>query len=510
MYARILTASLMGLEADSTWVEVDAENGLPAFSVVGLANQPIKEAKERIHAAVINCGFAFPPKRITVNLTPANRKKEGSHYDLAIALGLLLATGQIGLAKEEPLACLGELTLDGRVASVDGVLSMIISLQNLGVEKVMLPKDNMAEASLVKGMTLIPVETLSQAADHLSGYAFTEEVRASGIFVSENTEDIPDFFDIKGQENVKRAAQLAAAGRHGMLMIGPPGIGKSMVGKRLPGIMPSLTYDEMLEVTKIYSVSGLLGPERPMITRRPYRAPHHGISASALIGGGPIPRPGEVSLAHKGVLFLDELPEFEARTLDMLRQPLEDKKVSVTRVHSKSVFPADMMLIAAMNPCRCGWFGDPVHMCTCTETMRKKYVGRISGPLLDRIDIHVVMERILYDELQGSGELKRLDSKTLREGVERAVAVQKERYKGTGIESNSALTPALMDKYCPLDKEGHQIMQAAFSNLNLSARAFHKALKVARTIADLDGSDAIAPDHLLEALSYRTPDKYFG
>ena len=509
MYANVLTASLYGLEAEISRVELDSESGLPNFTVVGLANQSIKEARDRIRSAVMNCGYSFPPCRITVNLMPAGRRKKGSHYDLAIALGLLMCTGQLALQGDIP-ACFGELSLDGGVRGVEGLLPMMTGLKKQGVGRFLVPAENLAEARLVKGAVITAVESLSEAADHLSGFKTLPEITADGSVPASEGRSVPDFRDIRGQEAVKRAAQLAAAGRHGLLMIGPPGIGKSMVGKRIPGIMPPMSYDEMLDVTRIYSVAGELKAGRSMVTERPFRAPHHSLSPASLVGGGSWPRPGEISLAHCGVLFLDELPEFSAHTLDNLRQPMEEGEVSIIRVSERCVYPSDFMLVAAMNPCRCGWYGDPVKKCSCSESDRKRYVSRVSGPLLDRIDIHVVMERIVYEQLDIGGGASPVDSAALRAGVERAEAVQRERFKGKELCRNGRLSPDQIRKYCALDAECGEIMKLAYARLNLSARSYHRVLRVARTAADIEGSENIRPEHLLEALSYRIPEKYFS
>jgi len=515
MYTRFLTASIYGLNAEETWVEVDCDNGLPGVSIVGLANQSVKEAKDRIHSAVTNSGFTFPVRRITVNLTPANKQKNGSHYDLPIALGVLLSDKLIKIKNEETYingttAFLGELTLDGRVNQIDGALPMMIGLQKCGVKEIFLPKQNIKEAHLIRNMTIYPVATLKEVVDHICGVNFIEAYKGQEDNLNAEDGITLDFSDIKGQETVKRAAQVAAAGRHGILMIGPPGVGKSMIGKRIPGIMPPLHYDEQLDVTQIYSVAGLLSDRNPMITERPFRAPHHSISPTALIGGGTIPKPGEISLAHKGVLFLDELPEFSVKALDMLRQPLEDGFVSINRVNGNTEYPADFMLVAAMNPCKCGYYGDPIRNCTCTDTDRKKYIGRVSGPLLDRIDIHISLKRIVYDDMVNSNR-SGMTTKQLRKGVINAIEMQKKRSgQSDTILWNSNLDNPLIEKYCKLDTECSSIMENAYKKWNLSARAYFRILKVARTIADMDQSEEIREIDILEALSYRMPDVFFS
>jgi len=509
MYTRFLTASLYGLNGEKTWVEVASENGLPNVSIVGLANQSIKEAKERVHAAITNCGFDFPIKRITINLTPANRKKDGSHYDMAIALAILDSCSLINILKKSPyekgeIAFLGELTLDGNLGAIDGALPMIIGLKKKGVKSIFLPESNLKEALLVRDVEFFPVNNLSEVILHMSGENILKPVLADDTTENIHEETNLDFIDIKGQESVKRASQVAAAGMHGMLMIGPPGVGKSMVGKRIPGILPTLSYEEKLEITQIYSVAGLLNENMPFIQYRPYRAPHHSSSSTALVGGGVKPKPGEISLAHNGVLFLDELPEFSANTIDMLRQPLEDGYVSIVRVNGKTVYPARFMLVAAMNPCKCGYYGDPVKPCTCSQTDRNRYVSKISGPLLDRIDLHISMHRIVYSDMLSETSI--LSTRKMRESVEIANKMQLERYKKEVIRYNSQLESSMIEKYCFLDDECTKIMENAYSKLDLSARSYHRILKLARTIADLNQSTNIKEEHLLEALSYRMPD----
>ena len=517
MYARVMTAGLYGLSGEPGWVETDVENGLPGFFMVGLADQAIREAKERIRSAILNVGHKFPDKRITVNLTPANKRKEGSHFDLPIAIGLLLASESVLCRGDlSGTAFLGELTLDGRVSGCDGILPMVIGLQRCGVRRVVLPKANAAEAGLVKGMEIVPVQTLGAAAEFLEGGLSEIAFVAEGYRERDMASPVPDFSDIRGQHAVKRAAQIAAAGGHGLLMIGPPGTGKSMVGKRIPGILPPLTYEEQLEVTQIYSVAGLLDPQRPFLTERPFRAPHHNLSAAALAGGGTNPKPGEISLSHCGVLFLDELPEFAPSALECLRQPMEEGQITISRSGGRCTYPARFMLVAAMNPCRCGYYGDPVRVCTCSESDRKRYIGKVSGPLLDRIDMHVAVERIAYQEIRGGTALdvgncreRPVSSAELREGVMRAVERQKARYEGMPVANNASLTPRLTEEFCPLDSSCSQLMESAFRRYHLSARSYHRVLRTARTAADLDGSDAICREHLLESLSYRMPERFF-
>ena len=517
MYARVLTAGLYGLSGEPTWVEADVENGLPGFFIVGLADQAIREAKERIRSAIRSGGHKFPDKRITINLTPANKKKEGSHFDLPIAAGLLLATENVLCRGDlSKTAFLGELTLDGRLLPCEGILPMVIGLQKSGIGRVVLPEENGAEAGLVKGMEVVPMQTLEEVSDFIEGGLQMRAFFASGYQPSTGAGFAPDFADIRGQQAVKRAAQVAAAGGHGLLMIGPPGVGKSMVGKRIPGILPPLTYEEQLEVTQIYSVAGELSPQRPFLTERPFRAPHHNMSPAALAGGGPQPKPGEISLSHCGVLFLDELPEFAPAALECLRQPLEDGQITISRAQGRCTYPARFMLVAAMNPCRCGYFGDPVKTCTCNESDRKRYIGKVSGPLLDRIDMHVAVERATYQEmsrktpdLKAPAALPEVSSADLREGVMQAMEMQAVRYAGLPIANNARLSPKETESFCRLDDPCSKLMEAAFSRYQLSARSYHRILRTARTIADIEASPHIREEHLLEALSYRMPERFF-
>ncbi|HRV33613.1 MAG TPA: YifB family Mg chelatase-like AAA ATPase [Anaerovoracaceae bacterium] len=509
MYARVNTASLYGLESRAVHVEVDVGNGLPAFSVVGLANQSIREAKERIRSAIGHCGYQFPQKRITVNLSPANRKKEGSHFDLPIAVGLLMSTGQIAPEGDDlsDTALIGELTLDGRLEPVEGALPLVIGMYKRGVRKMILPSGNCREAELVKGVQLYPAETLLQAGEHISGFRRIAPVVASRGNGTASQEHLPDFSDIRGQEMVKRAAVIAAAGAHGMLMVGPPGVGKTMIGKRIPGIMPSLTNREQLEISQLYSISGLLDSARPFIVRRPFRAPHHSLSAAAMTGGGSRPRPGEISLAHHGVLFLDELPEFDRRTLDTLRQPMEEGCVTISRVRDAVTFPAKFVLVAAMNPCRCGYYGDPTRKCTCSEQKIKRYLNRISGPLLDRFDIHVEVPAVKFEELRDASSAE--CSADIKKRADRAREIQRERFKGSKTTCNAKINAEQFEKVCIIDKEAEKTLKDAFESLGLTARAYDRVLKVARTIADLDESEIIRSEHVLEAVQYRSLDRKY-
>ena len=513
MYSRVLTSSLYGLDGELTWAEVDAETNLPGFFMVGLGSQSVKEARERIRSALENCGYGFPAKRITVNLTPANRKKDGSHYDLPIAVGLLLCLGFISADKNSPdieggsCAFLGELSLDGRICPVEGVLPMVMGLKKQGVKKVIVPQENLAEASLVNGIDICPARHLKQVADHISGFDLIKPCR--GPKQAAPSGQALDLADIRGQESVKRAAQIAAAGMHGMLMIGPPGVGKTMIGKRIPGLLPALSREEQLEVTQIYSVAGLLKGDLPLIQDRPFRAPHHSISQAALVGGGTKPRPGEISLAHKGVLFLDELPEFAPKTLDSLRQPMEDGFAVINRVNARFSYPANFMLVAAMNPCRCGYWGDPVKACTCTESDRKRYVGRISGPFLDRIDLQISLGRVVYKDISAGDRPAGSSTADLKEGVIKARKIQEERYRGLPVSYNSQLTPSMIEKWCVPDEEGQSILKKAFERWDMSARSYHRVLRLSRTIADIDGEESVGYVHVLEALQYRFPEGLF-
>lgn len=506
MLAIVKSCSIYGLDSFLVDVEVDISRGLPSFDIVGLPDAAVKESRERVRASLKNCGFDFPVKRLTLNLAPADVKKEGPHFDLPIALAILSATEQIPSQALNPYVIVGELSLDGRLRPVSGVLPMAIEAHEQKLKGIMVPWENAKEASVIKGLEVIAVNSLREAVDffrgnlHISNGSFNFEEEVSSCCDG-------DFSEVKGQENLKRCLEIAAAGHHNAVIVGSPGSGKTMIARRIPSILPGMTFEESLELTKLYSIAGLLPVNSGLMRIRPFRSPHHTISAMGLTGGGRIPRPGEASLAHCGVLFLDELAEFPRNVLELLRQPIEDGEITIARVNATVTYPAKFMLVAAMNPCPCGFYGDPYRECICSPYQVQKYLSKISGPLMDRIDLQIEAAPVKFSDFESK---ETSDSASIRRNVENARSLQLERYKNYKIFCNSQLTPGMMNRFCNLGKKEKLLVKEAFHKLKLSARAYNKILKTSRTIADLEASDAICEHHLAEALRYRNLDKYYN
>ena len=492
---------LQGIGGYEVLLEVYISNGLPTFDVVGLPDAAVREARERVRAAIKNNGYRFPVSRMTVNLAPADKKKAGTLYDLPMFIGILAADGDIDEPGDD-CAFIGELSLSGELRPVYGALPMAIAAARCGVKKLFVPADNAAEAAFADGISVYPVKNVDELLRLMRGEVNIEPAAAPALDTL--IEHMPDFSEVKGQENVKRALEIAAAGGHNILIVGPPGAGKSMMAKRLPGILPDMSRGEMIQSTEIYSVAGLTSREHPIVSMRPFRAPHHTVSAAGLSGGGTSPRPGEISLAHNGVLFLDELPEFRSDVLEVLRQPLEDGEVAVSRVAGTVTYPSRFMLVCAMNPCKCGWYGHPSGRCRCTERDVRRYHSKISGPLLDRIDLIVEVPALDYEELSRRSSAER--SADIKKRVNAAREIQRRRFGGDGTMCNAHIGSREMSEICALDAEGEALMHAAFDSMRLSARSYDRILRVARTIADLDGQKNISAEHIAEAIQYRTYD----
>ncbi|MBT1074881.1 YifB family Mg chelatase-like AAA ATPase [Geobacter grbiciae] len=506
MLAKALSSALLGIDAVIVDVEVDIAQGLPQFATVGLPDGAVKESKDRVKSALKNSGYDFPPRKITVNLAPADLKKEGASFDLPISIGILAAIGVVKGERLKEYLLLGELSLDGSVKPVRGCLPVAVAARDAGLRGIVVPLENAPEGAVVEGIEVIGVSELAEVVEFLNGDRAIEPFRVNvEEFFARSAEVGDDFSEVKGQEHAKRALEVAAAGSHNIIMIGPPGSGKTMLSRRIPTILPRMSFEEAIETTKVYSVMGLLDRENALVAQRPFRSPHHTISDAGLIGGGNTPRPGEVSMANHGVLFLDELPEFKKHVLEVLRQPLEDGRVSISRALMSLTYPSRFMLVAAMNPCPCGFLGDANHSCSCTPVMIHRYRSRISGPLLDRIDLHIEVPAVKYRDLADRADSE--SSAAIAARVETCRNLQLERFKGTKVHCNAQMPPRMIKKFCEPDAAGHRLLEMVTDRLGLSARSYTRILKVARTIADLEASENIREQHLAEAIQYRSLDR---